>query len=277
MSVITLLTDRKCSDFFLGRIRGDLLRTCPGSDIIEIAHGIPPFDIQIAAIATKTTYKYYPEGTIHLIGVDIEKTKKKRHIIIKAHNHFFITADNGIVNLIFEDHEIESITDVSDFLAGSKPRPALFDFVEYAAELASGSKPETMGESIGDYFVKRFMQPLVEQDFILGSILYFDSYGNAVSNIHKDFFYKVKNGRAFSINFPGLPGTTASIRETYSQVPKGELVVRFNSMDLLEIAINKGDVSQLFGMELSGDIRIEFETPRNDYKNRKNEFQGTIL
>ncbi|MBK9457299.1 MAG: SAM-dependent chlorinase/fluorinase [Bacteroidetes bacterium] len=90
------------------------------------------------------------------------------------------------------------------------------------------------------------------------SIIYIDRFGNLITNVTKSQFEKIRDGRNFVINYK----RNEELREisgTYSEVPEGERLCLFNSSGNLEIAINKGNASQLLGLHLDNMIQIEFE------------------
>ena len=43
----------------------------------------------------------------------------------------------------------------------------------------------------------------------------------------------------------------------YSDVPIGDMLARFNQLDLLEISINGADVSELLSLEVGSVVRID--------------------
>jgi len=49
------------------------------------------------------------------------------------------------------------------------------------------------------------------------------------------------------------------VYSSYNDVSVGEIVAIFNSMDLLEIAMNQGKASSLLGLSVDDSVMIEFE------------------
>ena len=49
-----------------------------------------PFNIAEAAYIIKNAYKNFPEGTIHIIGIDAELTPENKHIVVQLNGHYFI-------------------------------------------------------------------------------------------------------------------------------------------------------------------------------------------
>src|SRR5438132_12860926 len=68
--IITLTTDFGLSDPFVGIMKGVILGIAPDADVVDITHDVPSYDILEAAFIIETTYRYFPEGTVHVIVVD---------------------------------------------------------------------------------------------------------------------------------------------------------------------------------------------------------------
>ena len=49
----------------------------------------------------------------------------------------------------------------------------------------------------------------------------------------------------------------ARISGRYSDVPVGELLARFNQLDLLEIALNGANISELLSITIGSVVRVE--------------------
>jgi S-adenosylmethionine hydrolase len=101
------------------------------------------------------------------------------------------------------------------------------------------------------------LRATIDKDVIIGSIIFIDSYGNAISNITKEVFYRVFEGKDYRILIQSNKNYTENILQKYSDVPVGEMLARFNSLDLLEIAINGANVSELLSLNVGSVVRID--------------------
>ena len=68
--MVTITTDLGTKDFYVGALKGALLRHVPGVQLVDITHEITPFVIVRAAFVVANVWREFPEGTIHLIGVN---------------------------------------------------------------------------------------------------------------------------------------------------------------------------------------------------------------
>jgi S-adenosylmethionine hydrolase len=252
MPVITLTTEWRPDDIYNGIIKGKLCSMCPDAVIIDNACNIPPFDILHASFVVRNTFSGYPKGSIHIICVHSEAAKEENYLIIRARDHFFVGTDNGIFNLILnaDPDEIISIekSDISD---------ELDIFAKTAAELYKGQMPGQLGNPVKTIKERLPLRATIDKEVIIGSIIFIDSYGNAISNITREIFYRVFENKHFRILIRGNKNYTEQICQKYSDVPVGELLARFNSLELLEISINGADVSELLSLSVGSAVRVD--------------------
>ena len=261
MPIITLTTDLGITDHYVGSVKASILRQLADVKIVDITHHVPPFNIRHAAFVLRNCYKDFPQGTIHIVGVDAESKLDAPHIAIYANNHYFIGAENGIFSLILDvkpDKIVElNITQDSDNLTF----PTKDVFVNAACHIARGGTLEVIGTSKSTFSVERSgFKATFDNNFIRGSIIHVDSYGNAITNIKEDLFKQVAKGRKFTIHL-GNRGHYAinKIHKKYTDVLSGEALALFISTGQLEIAMNEGSASSLMGLNLNDIIRIEFD------------------
>jgi len=252
MPVITLTTEWKPDDIYYGIIKGKLITMCPEAIIIDNAGSIPPFNISLASFIIRNTYKNYPEGTIHIICVHSEAIKDQDHLLVKARGHYFIGTDNGIFNLILNADPDEVIKIDHD-----KDSDELEIFAQAASGIMKGKKLSEMGKSLKTLSERVPLRATIDKDVIIGSIIFIDSYGNAISNITREVFYRVFENKSYRILIQSNKNYTEKISNKYSDVPVGELLARFNQLELLEISINGADVSELLSLSIGSVLRVD--------------------
>jgi len=252
MPVVTLTTEWKPDDIYNGIIKGKLSCLCPGIVIVDNACNIPVFNISQAAFIIRNTFENYPEGSVHLICVHSESLKDQEYLIVKAKNHFFIGTDNGIFNLILNSEPEEAVR-----IDSKGSHNELVIFARTAAELLSGKMPSELGKPVDSISERIPLRATIDKEVIIGSIIFVDSYGNAISNITREVFYRVFENKNYRILIQSNKNYTDHISARYSDVPVGELLAKFNQLELLEIAINGADVSELLSIEVGSVVRID--------------------
>lgn len=260
MRIITLTTDLGIKDHYVAIIKGEIYRQIPDINIVDISHEISKFDIQEAAFVFRNCYKSFPEGTIHIIGVNEELTSKNQHIAMEINKQYIIGPDNGIFSLIFEEISNANIVHLNISQDTNNFTFAIKDiFVKAACHLARGGTLEIIGSLISDFHNKgASLKAVTEKDVIRGIIAHIDSYGNATTNIDKKTFDSIGLGRKFEILYGRENEKLNKIEKKYKDVSEGERLALFSSNNLLEISINQGKASELLGLHYFDIIRIEF-------------------
>ncbi|MBG0861239.1 MAG: SAM-dependent chlorinase/fluorinase [Bacteroidales bacterium] len=252
MPVITLTTEWKPDDIYSGIIKGKLCSMCPGVTIIDNSCSIPALNISHAAFVIRNTYSNYPKGTIHIICVHTEPVNDQEYLIVKARDHFFIGTDNGIFNLILNAEPDEVVS-----IRHGKDTDELDVFVKAAAGLLTGRKPSDLGTPIKNVHERLPLRATIDKDVIIGSIIFIDSYGNAISNITREVFDRVFENKNYRILIQSNKNYIDKISRKYSDLPVGEMLARFNALELLEISINGANVSELLSLSIGSVVRID--------------------
>jgi len=258
MAIITLTTDLGDKDIYQAALKGSILKLLPSVNIVDITNNVSAFNIQQAAFILKNSFHYFPDNTVHLIGIDTVFNTSTKFLAIKYNNHYFVGADNGIFSLMFKTipAEMVEINIMQDLKFLHFPLADIF--VKAACHLATGGKLEDIGEPIDTIENKMTLQPVVEKNLIKGSVIYIDAFQNVITNITKDFFNSVQQGRRFILYFKRNE-TISELSWHYNEVPEGEKLCLFGISDHLEIAINKGNASGLLGLNLGDSVILDFQ------------------
>ena len=276
MNFITLTTDFGYKDFSVAITKANIYNNIDDVIIVDISHQISPFNNPQAAYILKNSYKSFPGGTIHIIGVDSELTPENSHLAMSFNNHYFIGANNGIFSLITEDLKPDKIVEINIHENIISNFPVIDVFVNVAKHLASKGSLDVIGKEIKKIKQLTEIKPVINQkkDQILGSVIYIDNYGNVVTNITKKIFNEIGKSRPFIIEARRIK--FREIFSNYSQAidfsitkekreEDGKKLALFNSAGHLELAIYKsnpetvGSASSLFGLDYRDPITIFFE------------------
>lgn len=257
MPVITLTTDWNASDFYIGTIKGKILTRCPDINIIDISHQVSAFNINQAAFVVRNCYYNFPRGSIHIIAVNSEGGKERPYLAVYYDGHFFISTDNGIFGLVCNENpekiiKIRTTEPVTSF-------SALSVFADSACRLHSGEKIESLGTVLQEFSRKIPIRAVIEESVINGSVIYIDSFRNAITNITQDLFERIGKGRPFDIFVQSNYYRIRKINQFYHDTSPGEILALFNSVGLLEIAINSGKAADLLNLAVNSNIRIKFQ------------------
>ena len=257
MPIVTLTSDFGSQDYYLPMLKGAILTQASDIQIIDISHNIKTYDIVQAAYIFKNAWKSFPKGSIHLISVNNFYQASCEYLLYESDGHYFIAPNNGLFSLIFSDLPEQA------YLLPPPTQDASFPLIECYAigigKIAKGTPIEEIGEQSANILERITLSPVISPNQLKGSIIHIDHYGNAIVNIHKQLFEEIRNGRAFQLFFKRHDAIT-NLHTNYQEVGVGELLCLFNHAGYLEIAVNMGKASTLFGLELEDTIQIDFSS-----------------
>ena len=285
MQILTLTSDTGLQDYYVAALKGAILKAMKGIQIVDVSHSIQPFDIASAAFQLQCCYKDFPEGTIHLIGVDSEPLIEPPEYsdassfissyptVMKFKNQYFISNDNGFFGAFLDDNEPQELwrykVDKKNLLELKYPMKNCF--VPLAKKIVNKERFSSFAEAVNKYKKALIPKAIIEEFVIRGIVIHIDSFGNLITNISKVDFDRLPPDAPYSIKFANEKYYIDHISDTYNAVQQGERVALFNENDLLEIAINRGarqstgGADNLFGVKQGDRLRIE-STPAGSRK-----------
>jgi S-adenosyl-L-methionine hydrolase (adenosine-forming) len=259
MPFIGLITDWQQNDFYLGALKGCIYSRLPDANIIDINHTINQYNIFQAAFVLKACYTDFPEGTIFIIGVRSHADGPNGHMCLKFKNRYIISSDNGFFSLFTED----SFDAAIKLESSSTTFPEKDIFADCACKIALNESFENIGQAVTEYNIIKNFFPMLDKSLITGTVMYIDNYGNAITNISREQFERIRKNRDFII-YPG--NNNFPIKEIsvgYGGFDDAELIALFNSLNLLEIANINISASQFIKLEVKTNIRIQFYDTSN--------------
>ncbi len=274
MSIITLTSDFGYKDHFIGALKGKIVSQFLEAKIIDITHQIDYFNVFDAAYIIDASYKSFPKNTVHIICVNTERIEGIEHIVMQWEDQFFITADNGILNLLTQKKRAQKIAviNIHDRLADSSDMNV---FATVACHLAKGGNISVIGKEIETLKEFHTTPVIVSEDLseIKGTVIYIDHFGNCVTNISQKVYQEIAKNRSFEIRFKNK--TISRINTSYTDFKitstktlkdyEGEYLALFNEAGYLEIAIYNGNpetvgsATSLLGLKFRDIVSIKFK------------------
>jgi S-adenosyl-L-methionine hydrolase (adenosine-forming) len=255
--IITLTTDFGLSDHFVGVMKGVILGIAPAAQVVDISHGVQPYEIADGAFTIAQAYRYFPKKTIHVVVVDPGVGTARRPLLAEMAGQYFIAPDNGVLSVVFarENPKVRHITSERFFL---HPLSRTFHgrdvFSPVAAHLASGVTPAQLGKRIDDYLLASFGEPTQTGDHTwTGTILKADHFGNLATNFHIDQFPSIRT-HAFSLNAGSQAITRLAL--TFSECAPGELFVVVGSSGYLEVAASQASAAKALGCGARSPVEL---------------------
>ena len=253
MKIIALLTDFGTRDPYAAALKGVLLKRAPSCLPLDLSHEIPAQGVLEASRFLSTCWPYFPRGTLFLSVVDPGVGTNRRLLAVRYQGRYFIAPDNGLLGFLSEvpalkAYSIENlarlkITSVSSTFHGRDiMAPA-------AAFLAKGGSLASLGPAVKSVRCLRQPTPVWKQGRWYGEILYFDHYGNAVTNLNCHHF---KGGQPQSVK-AGKHRMT--VTKTYGETRR-KLCALFNSAGQLEIALPMGSAKKNTRLKTGSKVEV---------------------
>ena len=247
--IITLLSDFGTADGYIAEVKGTLMSRAPEAVIVDVAHDVPPHDIEAGRLALARYWRKFPSGTVHFAVVDPGVGSARRPLAVESDGRFLVGPDNGLLSpalLLAGAKAVELPVP-----PGAAPTFHGRDvFAPAAALLAAGSHVDALGAPVGDPEIRRTREARrVADGAIEGVIITVDRFGNAVTNL------LAAHGGVVEVGALRLP-----VLRTYADVAPGTPLALVGSSGLIEIAVRDGNAASLLG--LSRDATVLLRTAR---------------
>ncbi len=261
-SLITLTTDYGMRDAFTASIKGVILKINPQVQIIDISNEIAPQDIWEAAFTLKSSYTYFPKGTIHLAVVDPGVGGGRRPIIAVTESYYFVGPDNGIFSLIYQEAErlrVHHITSSHYFQPSPGPTFHGRDvFAPVAAWLSKVIPSGNFGDELTDFVRLNVPTPKRSATGIDGHVVHIDRFGNVITNItFKDIKSLVPDGEGtFTLNVSVAGREIRGLKRFYAEAAAGEAGAIINSSGYLEVFVYKQNARTALSVKRGDVVRL---------------------
>jgi S-adenosyl-L-methionine hydrolase (adenosine-forming) len=249
MPALTLSTDIGQSDFITGAIKGQLIASVPSANIIDITHQLSPANYQQAAYICRNAFKYFPPQTFHIVIVNFFERDPQKILFAEYNKQYIICPDNGILTMI-TGVKPDNIFSVN---RNANNNATLLDYTLHIAnaieKIVKGENSPATMMPVENIEEKYPMRSTSGADWIESQIIFIDNFENVVVNLTKKEFEELRQNRKFKIVLMRNSEFIEKISDNYSSVQPGENLAWFNSAGYLEIAINKGNIAGLFGLQ----------------------------
>ncbi len=253
-AIVTLTTDFGLRDSFVGTMKGVILTRCPGAQLVDITHEVPPQAVRTGALRLAAAAPYFPAGTVHLAVVDPGVGSSRRAIAIEAEGYRYVGPDNGL--LTFAAPRSASGWRAVEITSREHMLPRVSQtfhgrdvFAPAAAHLAGGGALGDLGPSISS-IVELHLEPAVRDgERLTGAVLDVDRFGNLVTSVRA---HQLASGDVERVCIGGA--TIAGLSRWYD--PSRELVAVIDSDGWLEVAAPGGSAAERLGVGLDAPVQV---------------------
>lgn len=248
--IITLTTDFGVDDFYVGTMKGAMLRHCPGATLVDITHAVPRHDVLFGAIMLERAIASFPDGAAHLAVVDPGVGTSRRLLVARwpQIDQLVVCPDNGLIT--WAVHRIGS-----PVLWELVWRPPTWSNVFHgrdimgpaAAMLAAGAPIDDLATRC-DACTLLDVRPASDRRDS-GSVIHLDRFGNATTNVPEQL---LKGVGAVVVAGRDI----GPVRRTYGDVVSGRPLALVGSSGLLEIAVREGSAAGDLGLIVGSPVQL---------------------
>lgn len=257
MKNITLISDWKLKDPYVGMFKGRLCAAIPGISIFDVSHSIESFNTEQTAFIMKSSFSSFPENTLHIILTNISLSDKILPVLVEYNGHFFLGEDNGLFSLMFGDCNNVKAIQYADTNKKSI-------FTEKVLEMAKWFFDNNLESNSVEY--KQFKRKFIvgpeynsEKKTVTGKIVYIDSNCNAVTDIPISMFKEAGRNRRFTATISNRKHLKITRYHEFYNPEEDEVFFVFNRLGYLEITMFQGNIAILGNLMLGDVVEIKFE------------------
>lgn len=255
---IALLTDFGLSDNFVGVMKGVILAVNPRVHLVDISHAVNPQDIVEGALLLKSSYAYFPKGSIFLVVIDPGVGSRRKPAIIKTHNYVFVGPDNGVLSIAAQEDRIQEVRCIENEKYFMRPVSNTFHgrdiFAPTAAYLSKGVKHSQFGKVLKSMKKINIQKPTITKHRVGGKVIYIDRFGNLITNISKGILERFTQYRKCTAQIENV--RIPSMVDSYQAVKYGKPLAIVGSFGFLEISVNGGSAEKYFKADKNTRVDI---------------------
>ncbi len=271
---VSFLTDYGYQDEFAGVCRSVIRELAPHAAVIDLTHGIAPFDVRAGSLALARSISYVASGVVlAVVDPGVATTRKAIAIEVADGEGVLVGPDNGLlapavsmaggsgraVQLTNADYQLHAIG--ATFAGRDVFAPA-------AAHLCNGVDLMELGEPVDADLLLPGVIPLPQADDakVIAQVLWVDQFGNAQLNVGPDDLASTFGERiSVRISSPTDPSggiTRSALRaQSFAALAGGAVGLVLDSSGMLALAMDQRSAAEELGLDAGDQVTL---TPSDD-------------
>ena len=263
--VVVLMTDFGLEDDAVGLMRGVILSLAPASQVVDLTHACPRFDVAAGSRLLSEAPGVYPPGSVFVAVVDPGVGTARRAIVARLRDGTLLVGpDNGLLSGAIEAHgpaEVRAVTEGS-FLRHTVT--STFHgrdvFAPVGGHLAAGRGFEELGPPVEDWIRLPRTSGRREGQALLGAVEALDlPFGNVWTDLPLSLLEElglVIGKDRLEVTLGDRPPLVIPLVATFGDVPEGAPLAYVNSRGALGLALNMGDFAATHQIRPGTPVRV---------------------
>ncbi len=249
--MIAFMTDWGYKSYYVGVAKGVIKTINPNATIVDLTHGIEPFNVRMAMHMLARSVNDFPRETVFLVVIDQGVGTERKAIAFKSKNgYFFVGPDNGVFTLCYTEFGIEEMVELKNTKYFYKKSPTFTFhgrdiFAPVAAYIDTGIKLSDIGSRLKEPVFLPINEASFNGKTVRGEIAFYDGFGNLETNVHFDLFKNLNKNLGDEIHVK-VEEKIFKVRyvKAFGEVDPGELLIHQDCSGYMEIAVNLGSAKE---------------------------------
>jgi hypothetical protein len=255
--IVTLTTDFGLADHYVGAMKGVILTIFPAARIVDITHGVEPYQIEQGAFFLAQSYKNFPKGTVHVAVVDPGVGTARLCLTARTSEHYFVAPDNGLLSHVAWDTPTKVHAVEFEQVAGA-PMSRTFHgrdiFAPLGARIPMGEDPASWGGLLADYVLLRSLEPERRTSGRWrGRVLNVDRFGNLVTSLRPELVAPLDGNFVLRVG----EAEVTRLAQIYDEIEDEEPFLIAGSAGFLEVSVRQGSAAESVDAWLGDEVELE--------------------
>ena len=266
---VSFLSDYGTADEFVGVVHSVIRELAPHARVIDLTHGVAPFDVRAGSLALARSISYVASGVV-LAVVDPGVATARRAIAVEVAGGegVLVGPDNGLlapaVALAGGAERAVELSNSSWHLPSPGATFAGRDvFAPAAAQLCNGVDLSDLGDVIDADLLLPGVVALAQadDDTVIAQVLWVDRYGNAQLNVGPDDL-PAGFGARIDLRFSSPTDPTGGVRRSamrassYAELGGGSVGLVLDSSGLLAVSMDQRSAAEELGLDVGDQVTL---------------------
>jgi S-adenosylmethionine hydrolase len=263
---ISLLTDYGLNDEFVGVVKSVISDIAPTARVVDLTHGVKPFDVRGGSLALARAIQYVPDGVIMaIVDPGVGSTRRAIAVEVAQGRGVFLGPDNGLlgpaVALAGGAERSFELTNAALHLHSNGATFAGRDvFAPVAAFLANGGTLEEVGREIDVASLMPGLIPIPTEENhpthgegLHCEVAWVDVFGNCQLNIGPDDVAHMGDVLRVVI---GDDVRSARLVTHFAEIDGGAIGAVVDSYGMIALAIDRGSAAEALRLQEGDEVLV---------------------
>lgn len=273
---ISFLSDYGTTDEFVGVVKAVIRDLAPHTTVIDLTHGIPPFDVQAGALTLARCIAYVPAGVVlAIVDPGVGTSRRAVAVEVAGGEGVLVGPDNGLlapaVAIAGGAERAVELTHPEFQLAAPGATFAGRDvFAPAAAHLCNGAALTDLGPEIDPSLLLPATVPLPRTEraddgtgeVVFAQVLWVDRYGNCQLNVGPDDLpegwgahMQLRYHTHSTLADPSGTHTRRAVRATsFAELGGGTVGLVLDSYGMLAVCLDQRSAAEELGLAAGDQV-----------------------